>query len=83
MIKHETEKELTLEDLKNALAFHKRELKLIRMMNEAQYKAFRVNFSVGYSEPSKLRAISVLESMIGLNLKMQEEMRKKTEKHRK
>ncbi len=73
--KHTEEKELTMEDLKKALNFHKHELKMIKLMNEAQYRAFRSNFSVGYAEPSRIRAIAVLESMIGLNLRMQQDLK--------
>lgn len=63
--------ELTLEDLKKALDIHRRELRLIRSMSDAQYRAFRTNLNIGHGEESRLKAISLLESMIGLNITMQ------------
>ena len=71
------ENHLTIEELTAAIALHKKELKLIRMMNDDQYRAFRNNFSVGMSEPSRLKAISILESMIMLNIKMQSDLNNK------
>ncbi len=65
---------LTLEELKNAVSFHKKELKLIKSMTDAQYSIFRKNLSIGINEPSREKAVKILESMIALNMKMQSEI---------
>jgi len=43
-------------------------------MTEAQYAIFRKNLSIGIGEPSRGKAIKVIESMIALNMKMQSEI---------
>lgn len=68
------EDQLTLDELKDAIAYHKKELKLLKSMTEAQYAIFRKNLSIGISEPSREKAIKVIESMIALNMKMQSEI---------
>ncbi len=65
---------LSLDELKNAVVFHKKELKLLKSMTDAQYKIFRKNLSIGINEPSREKAIKVIESMIALNMKMQSEI---------
>jgi len=68
------ETELSLEELKNAASVHKKELKLLKFMTDAQYVIFRKNLSIGINEPSREKAIKVIESMIALNMKMQSEI---------
>lgn len=66
--------QLTLDELKNTIAFHRKDLKLLKSMTDAQYAIFRKNLSIGVNEPSREKAIKVIESMIALNLKMQSEI---------
>jgi len=68
------EPEISVDDLKKALDIHKRELKLIKSMSDAQYRAFRTNLHIGHGEESRLKAVSMLESMIGLNIRMQADL---------
>lgn len=60
--------------MKNAISVHKKELKIIKGMTDAQYNIFRRNLSIGLSEPMRDKAVKVLESMIALNMKLQSEI---------
>ncbi len=72
---------LTIQMLKKALEDHKKELKLIESMNDSQYAIFRHNLPVSGTEPVRLRSITILRSMIGLNLRLQSELTPKTIKY--
>jgi hypothetical protein len=69
--------EIDINVLKEALELHKKELKLIRNMSDAQFENFRKNFSIGQLEDiSRGEAIALLSNMIGTNLRMQEIIRR-------
>ena len=74
--------ELIIQFIKNNKIFqHKKELKLIESMNDSQYAIFRHNLPVSGTEPVRLRSITILRSMIGLNLRLQSELTPKTIKY--
>ena len=54
---------------------HRRELRQIKSMTEAQFQAFKKNFSFGVLEGiTKAEANELLVSMIALNLKIRDEL---------
>lgn len=66
---------LTKEQLTKMNQNHCWELKKIRKMNEAQFQAFRKNFSVGCLEKiTKREAEELLTSMLAINLQIQEDL---------
>ena len=69
--------EIDLEMLNSALNNHKRELKLIKKMSEAQFQVFKKNFNIGIlPDITKGEAIALISNMIGTNLRMQELLKK-------
>ena len=75
MDKKESCVELTLEELQESREEHVRELKRIEKMSDAQFEAFKRNFSLGFLDPSisRLEAIEILRSMICTNITLQQE----------
>jgi hypothetical protein len=68
---------VSLEDLERAKRSHLRELRLIERMTDAQFIAFRRNFSIALADPqiTRARAIALLKDMIATNLTLQEKRR--------
>jgi len=66
---------LTVEELKESVEDHVRELKRIEKMTDNQFEAFKRNFSLGFLDPSisRAEAIEVLKSMISTNITLQQE----------
>jgi hypothetical protein len=66
---------LSSEDLERTRRRHLREIRIIEKMTDAQFDAFRRNFSLGVCDPriSRQEAIQVLRSMIMTNLSLQRE----------
>ena len=67
--------ELTLEELEESRDEHVRELKRIEKMSDAQFEAFKRNFTLGFLDPSirRMEAIEILRSMICTNINLQQE----------
>ena len=70
---------LSREDLERSRREHIRELKKIEKMTDAQFEAFKRNFTLGELDPSISRreAIEVLRSMIMTNLSIEQAMKKR------
>ena len=64
---------LSLDELKRARAQHLKELRLLERMTDAQFDAFRRNFSLVQAEPTitRVRAIEILRSMLDTNMLLQ------------
>lgn len=62
---------VTREQLEKMNRLHRRELRQIRNMSEAQFQIFRKNFSFGHLEKiTKAEAHELLMSMLALNLQL-------------
>ncbi len=62
---------LTREQLEKMNQLHRRELRQIKNMSEAQFQAFRRNFSFGQLENiTRAEAHALLTSMLALNLQL-------------
>lgn len=69
------EPQVSLDQLDRMNKNHRSELKKIRKMSEAQFQAFKKNFSVGCLENiTKIEAEQILTSMLTLNLKIKNEL---------
>ena len=68
--------DISLEDLERSRKEHIRELRRIERMSDAQFEAFKRNFTLGVLDPSITRkeAMEVLRSMIMTNLSIQQGM---------
>jgi hypothetical protein len=65
------EVKLTREQLEKMNRLHRRELRQIKNMSEAQFQIFRKNFSFGHLENiTRAEAHSLLTSMLALNLQL-------------
>lgn len=72
--------QLSLEQLKKMNRLHRLELRKISKMSEAQFQAFKKNFSVGHLENiTKTEAYELLTSMLALNLSLLDDL--KNQKH--
>ena len=61
-------KEPTLEQLEFMNKQHKKDLRLLRHMTDAQFHVFRKNISIGiFDDMSKAEAYDILMSMLALN----------------
>lgn len=67
------ERTLSLEDLRQARVLHLKELRLLERMSDAQFDAFRLNFSLAQADPAitRKKAIELLRSMLATNLMLQ------------
>ncbi len=64
----------SLKDLRKVNRLHKKELRQLDLMSEAQFQAFKKNFSIGALEGiTKAEAKSLLMSMLTINLSLQGE----------
>ena len=73
----ETEIKLSREQLETMNRLHRRELRQIKNMSEAQFQVFRRNFSFGQLDNmTKAEAQQLLMSMLALNLQLLEDTRK-------
>ena len=62
---------LTREQLEKMNQLHRRELRQIKNMSEAQFQVFRKNFSFGHLENiTRAEAHALLTSMLALNLQL-------------
>jgi len=70
---------LDLQQLKLMHKQHVKELKLLRKMTDKQFKTFKKNFSIGLLDENITRneAISIISSMLALNLRLQNELKKR------
>lgn len=77
MTQVETEKQLTREQLETMNKLHRRELRQIKHMSEAQFQVFRRNFSFGHLEKiTRAEAHELLTSMLALNLQLLNDIKK-------
>ena len=61
-------KEPTLEQLEFMNKQHRKDLRLLRHMSDAQFHVFRKNISIGlFEDMSKAEAYDILMSMLALN----------------
>lgn len=66
----------SLENLQKANQLHKKELRQLDKMTEAQFQIFKKNFSIGELEGiTKVEAKRLIMSMLTINLKLQEEVK--------
>jgi hypothetical protein len=66
----------SLENLQRAKKLHQKELRQLDLMTEAQFQAFKKNFSIGELEGiTRSEAKRLIMSMLTVNLKLQEEVR--------
>ncbi|MBU1109599.1 MAG: hypothetical protein KKB51_23150 [Candidatus Riflebacteria bacterium] len=71
MTQDDVSPELTREQLEKMNRLHRRELRQIKNMSEAQFQAFRKNFSFGHLENiTRAEAHTLLTSMLTLNLQL-------------
>jgi len=71
MTQDEVTPELTREQLEKMNRLHSLELRQIKNMSEAQFQAFRKNFSFGHLENiTRAEAHALLTSMLALNLQL-------------
>ncbi|MDD2998946.1 MAG: hypothetical protein PHV05_07765 [Candidatus Riflebacteria bacterium] len=67
----QVESKLTREQLEKMNRLHRRELRQIKNMSEAQFQVFRKNFSFGHLDKiTKAEAHELLTSMLALNLQL-------------
>lgn len=77
MTQVEPEKQLTREQLETMNKLHRRELRQIKHMSEAQFQVFRRNFSFGHLEKiTRAEAHELLTSMLALNLQLLNDIKK-------
>lgn len=63
---------VTKSQLEKMNRMHRRELRQIKRMSEAQFQIFKTNFSFGHLENiTKVEALELLTSMLALNLNLQ------------
>ncbi|MBI4866075.1 MAG: hypothetical protein HY816_03905 [Candidatus Wallbacteria bacterium] len=64
---------VSLEDLNRARMSHLKELRLLERMTDAQFEAFRKNFSLPLVDPeiTRTKAIETLRSMLATNIALQ------------
>ncbi len=71
MMQADPEIKLSREQLETMNRLHRRELRQIRNMSEAQFQVFRRNFSFGQLEDmTRAEAQQLLMSMLALNLQL-------------
>jgi hypothetical protein len=70
------EEQLTREQLEKMNRLHRLELRKISKMNEAQFQAFKKNFSFGHLDKiTKAEAYELLTSMLALNLSLLDDVK--------
>lgn len=72
----QVDEKLTRQQLEKMNKMHRRELRQIKNMTEAQFQIFKKNFSFGHLDDiTKAEAYELLTSMLALNLSLLEDVK--------
>lgn len=75
---------ITREQLEKMNKLHRRELRQIKNMSEAQFQTFKYNFSFGkLVDITRAEAYQLLTSMLALNLRLLDDIHKESPEHKK